>query len=251
MQIVDGIESCSQNFIDLLQVVQICARKAAAGHAAAAGINRPQVVFVLGVADLYVAIAGKEPTVAGVARGHHAVEHVDAAADAFNQILGRSHAHQIARLFCGHFVHDGVHDLKHLFFRLAHGQAAHGIAMVADVGKARQRLLSEMRKHAALHNAKERIWIFQPVELIAAAARPAKRKPHGVCSLLFGCRTISDHVGRAFVKDHRDVGIKDALNLHGDFRRQKEFVAVDRRSKTHAFFGDLSQLPEAKNLKAA
>lgn len=71
-------------------MMQVSAGVAAARCASAGGIERTGVVLVLGVADLDVAVTGKEPTVAGITRGHHAVKHVDAARNAFNQILRRS-----------------------------------------------------------------------------------------------------------------------------------------------------------------
>ena len=45
--------------------------------------------------------AGEELAVARVAGRHHAVEHVDAAGDALDEVLGRPRTHQIARLVGG------------------------------------------------------------------------------------------------------------------------------------------------------
>ena len=232
-------------------MVQVSAGVAAARCASAGGIERTGVVLVLGVADLDVAVTGKEPTVAGITRGHHAVKHVDAARNAFNQILGRSHPHQITRLVFGHLVHDSIHDGKHLFFRFTNRQATQGVTVETDFLQARKRLFAQFREHAALNDAEKRVGIFEAIEFLTAAPGPTKRQTHRIGRFLFGRGTIADHVRRAFVKLHHDVGIQNLLNLHRDFRRQKELVAIDGRSKAHAFLRNLAQLTKAKHLETA
>ena len=74
MQIVDGIEACPQNFVHLLQMMQISARVTAARCASAGGIERTGVVLVLGVADLDVLVRNglfvvSEPVVDQMAYG--------------------------------------------------------------------------------------------------------------------------------------------------------------------------------------
>ena len=58
-------------------------------------------------------------------------------------------------------------------------------------------------------------------------------------------------IGWAFVKEHRDVGAEDALDLHAFFRRQHHGVAIEVILEAHAFLGDLAQFGERPDLKAA
>ena len=64
-------------------------------------VQRPRIVGMAGVAQIDLAEAGKRHAVAAVTGRHHAIEHVDAARDRFQQILGRADAHQVARAIGG------------------------------------------------------------------------------------------------------------------------------------------------------
>jgi hypothetical protein len=58
-------------------------------------------------------------------------------------------------------------------------------------------------------------------------------------------------VGRAFVEDHRDVGVEHVLDAHGFLGRQEQAVAVDRRLEPDSLLADLAQRTEGKDLKTA
>jgi len=73
--------------------MQIGKGKIRTGVAAAARIQRPRVVAVLGIADFDIAKTGKQPAVASIAGWHDTVEHVDTLGDTVDQILGRPDAH--------------------------------------------------------------------------------------------------------------------------------------------------------------
>ena len=47
----------------------------------ATGVERRNVVAVLGITNLDVAKSREQPAITGVAGGHHAIEHVDALCD--------------------------------------------------------------------------------------------------------------------------------------------------------------------------
>ena len=79
---MDGIELRPQNFIGLLQVIEVGPGKALAGIAGARRVYWAVIVFIATVAQLQIAKAGKEPAIAGIAGGHDAIKHVDAQTDA-------------------------------------------------------------------------------------------------------------------------------------------------------------------------
>ena len=80
-----------------------------------------------------VPVAGEVVAVARVAGRHHAIEHVDAARDRFDQVLGPAHAHQVARAVVGQLRAGVLEHRVALGLRLADGQAADRIAVEADV----------------------------------------------------------------------------------------------------------------------
>jgi len=135
-----------------------------------------------------------------------------------------------------------IKNLHHLFLRFADGEAADGIAVKTDCLEAFERFVAQMLEHAALDDTEQRIRILQTIEFVTGASSPAERKTHGVRSFFFSGRTAVDFVRCALVKNHSDIGVQHLLNFHRNFRRQEETFAVDRRSKTHAFFGNLAQL---------
>ena len=154
-------------------------------------------------------------------------------------------------MILGELPRDFVKNAKHLFLGFSHGKTAQGVPVKADLLEALERLLAQVREHAALHDAEERIGVLKPVKLILRALRPAQAHAHRGAGFRLRSRTVADFVGRAFVKLHHDVGIERVLNLHRDLGRKEELVAVDGARELHAFFGDLAQLTETEDLKAA
>ena len=120
-------------------------------------IERAFVLGIFGVAQIEPAAPGEGLVMAARARRHHAVEHVDAAGNGFEQILRRADAHQIARPILrqhrsGH--RDGV---EHGGLPFTHRQPADRIAVEADVLQNPGALLSEVGIDAALHDAEQRL----------------------------------------------------------------------------------------------
>lgn len=83
------------------------------------------------------------------------------------------------------------------------------------------------------------------------AASPTQRKAHGVRSFFFRGGAAVDLIRCTFVENHRDIGVQHLLDFHRNFRRQEEPLTVDRRSKTHAFFGNFAQFAQREDLEAA
>ena len=98
-----------------------------------------------------------------------------------------------------------------------------------------------MLEHAALHDAKERVGVFQPRKFGLAAPGPAQGKLHAGARLALGGDVALGFVGRAFVELHDDVAVQHRLDLHADLGREEETVAIDGAGEFHAFFADLAQ----------
>ena len=84
------------------------------------------------------------------------------------------------------------------------------------------------------------------MHVIAAAARPPGRafqRVSGAC--------VISGIFDALVEDHGDVRTERLLNLDGFFRREEMFRTVQVRTEHDAVIGDLAEIGEAENLKAA
>ena len=256
MQVVDAREHRPQHLAAAVQVVQVSpAHTSAAGVAAAGLVDRPGIGLVASVADAQVTEAGEQMAVAGVARGHHAVEHVDAAGHALDQVFGRAHAHQVARFVCRQPVRGVRHDAQHLVLGLAHADAANRVARQVERGQRFDRLLAQVLKHAALDDAEQRVAVFQPVELGDTAPGPAQAQLHRRPGLRLGGQHPFALVRRALVELHHDVAVEQGLHLHADLGRQEQLVAVDRRREAHTLLADLAPTAiaaaQAPDLKTA
>src|ERR1700704_657875 len=97
-EIMQRVKGTCGHFPSHVEMPQIRARMRAARVAAALRIQWSSVLRKPRVLDIDAPLAGEELAVAGVASRHDAVEHVDAACDAFDKIRRRPCAHQVARL---------------------------------------------------------------------------------------------------------------------------------------------------------
>src|SRR5215213_8111717 len=89
-QVMQRVKGGSGHFAGLIKMPQIGPRKVAACITAARRIDRTVVFRILGVLDVDRSFAGKQLSVPRVARGHDAVEHVDSARHAFDEVNGRA-----------------------------------------------------------------------------------------------------------------------------------------------------------------
>ena len=131
-------------------------------------------------------------------------------------------------------------------FGFAHRQPADGDAVKADVHQAVQRLLAQVAVQVALHNAEQRVGVFQVVEGAARTLGPAQAHAHRL-----GGGGVVNLARRAFVEDHHDVRVQHLLDFHRLFRRQEQLVAVDRALEGNAFLGNLVHGAQAEYLEAA
>src|SRR5688500_4812258 len=92
-QVMQRVKGAAGHFAGPVKVTQIGARKVAAGVTGTRRIDGPIVLRELCVLDIYCAFTSEELAIASVSRRHHAVEHVDAARDIFDQIDRRADPH--------------------------------------------------------------------------------------------------------------------------------------------------------------
>src|SRR4051812_42662001 len=133
-----------------IYVPQIGARVVATGIAAAPRIERAVVFGKPRVLDIDAALAGEELPVSRIPRRHDAIEHVDTSSNAFDQVLRRSGAHEVAgmvhRQACRRPLSHFVHDVR----RLADTEAANGVTLEPERDGGICTRVAEIRKYAAL-----------------------------------------------------------------------------------------------------
>ena len=143
--------------------------------------------------------------------------------------------------------------------RLAHAQAADGVAVKVHLDEAFGALAAQVAVHAALDDAEQGLgaarlqtrschgdFVLMGAEVIERAPRPG----HGEAQALFGAAAFGGVLG-ALVEGHGDVGAEGDLHVHGVLGREEVAAAVEMRAEAHAFVRDFAQLAEAEDLEAA
>jgi len=127
-QVVVGCEAVPEQFVVPEEVVEVGEAELAAGEAIAGGVGRGVDLAVGGVADGEPACIREEGAVAAEPGGEDAIEHVDAAGDAFDEVFGAADAHEVARPVDGELGAGDFDGLPHAGFGFADGEAADGEA---------------------------------------------------------------------------------------------------------------------------
>ena len=182
-------------------------------------------------------------------RRHHAIEHVDAARDALDQVIRRADAHEIARLIRREIGLARFDRREHIRLRLAHREAAERVARQVEPRERLRAFPAQKRVGAPLNDAEQCppfARLHQPLEGGLRALRPAQREPHRARDLLVWRRQPD-----AFVELHDDVAIEQVLDLDRALGREFVLRAVDMALECHALFGELAQRGEAHHLKPA
>lgn len=129
VKVMDGIEPRPEHLVTTVQVIKIGTRVMRAGVAVAGGVERAVIIAILGIANFHHPLAGEQVAIARVARGHDAIELVNAARHRLHQIAWGADAHQITGFVGGQARGQGVQHGETLVFGLAHREAADGVAI--------------------------------------------------------------------------------------------------------------------------
>lgn len=93
MQVMNGVEPCAANFFGALQMMQVGPTKMAASIACAVFIKGAQIITKTSIANFYIPVARKEPTITRITCGEHAVKHIDPVTNSLDQIFWCAYAH--------------------------------------------------------------------------------------------------------------------------------------------------------------
>jgi len=226
----------------------------AARVAATLGIRWFLVIGKARIPDVQTSLAGEELSIAGVAGGQDAVEHVDPSGHALDEILWRPGTHQIPGLLFRQTRRGGGNDVVHDVNRLPDAQPSDRISLEADRLGGFGTFATEVRKDSPLHDAKLRLPGVadddvrprggpQRREPTPATGGPANRPLHRRGRLV-PCGWI----GKTFIEDHRDVRPELRLDVHSPLRRQLMPGPVDMRLEVGPVLGDATPLRETEYL---
>ncbi|HJX76483.1 MAG TPA: hypothetical protein VJ247_08995, partial [Gaiella sp.] len=117
MYIVQGKQAKPEDLVGGEEVTDVAAREARARRAIALIIERARIGAKLGAFDVQAAVASERGTVSSHARRCDAVEEIDAAADAFDEVFGEADAHEVARPVAWELGIDDLEDAIHVGLR--------------------------------------------------------------------------------------------------------------------------------------
>src|ERR1044072_1392643 len=134
---------------------EVSSRITTAYGTAASLVHRPLVAAVASVLDADFASTRKERPVARVARGHHAIEHINSAGDSVDYVFGRADSHQVSRLVFGKPGRDVGDHIKHCALFFADRQPADCVSVKADLKQPFKTALAKVWKDASLIDSKQ------------------------------------------------------------------------------------------------
>src|SRR5688572_15526780 len=124
MYIVQREQADAEYLVAHEEMPNVRATEATAGDTFAAFVERQGVVPVFCPLDVEAAGDREDGSVSSHARRGDAVEHVDSAADALDQVSGESDTHEVARPCAGQCLVDDVEHLVHRGLLLADREPA-------------------------------------------------------------------------------------------------------------------------------
>ena len=142
------------------QVIDVRARiTTRTDRTGALGIKRACVCEVLSVLEVHATLMGKRGAHTSGARWKHAVKHINAAGNTTDKRGRITNTHQVARLIARHVIGAKWRQrLKHNLVRLSNGIATNAITReIANRLKVLNGALAQIKMHATLNNAKERL----------------------------------------------------------------------------------------------
>ena len=224
-----------------------------AGGTAAALLDRALIQLVGLVQEVQLAVIGVHVAVAAVPAGIDAVEKVDAALHAFQDIRRRADAHQVSGLSKRQMRHDDIQDMVHFLVALAHGQPADRVTRQIQFGDFLRVADADVLKGRALVDAEQKLLsvdglrqAVQTFQFGLAAAQPAGGAVHAALHVILRGRILD-----TLVEGHRDGGGEVRLDLHALLRPHEYLPAVHVRVEMDTLFFDLAQVRQRKDLKAA
>jgi hypothetical protein len=250
IEVVKGEHALSRDFAGPEAVTQKCFGKTG-NVRVGVGTQWKWIELEFLIFNVDGAVRGEGLSVAGAAGGVNAVKHINALANHFEKLGGRSKSHRVAGFVLrkeGFGVLDGG---EHFVFRFTDRDSADGVSVEIEIDEFAGGLLPEIGIDASLNDSEVELSTGSTDGLVGfnpllAALSPSGGEVGGFLGILAFTR-----VGRAFIKKHRDVRAEDALDLHTLFRAEHHAGAVEVALKLHSLLRDLADFGKRPDLEAA
>ena len=154
-EVVEGDHLGGQGFAAAKEMVDVGAAEAAAEPTAAVRIGREAIFGEPAPPDVEGPLGGKKAPMAGVPRRQYAVEEIESAADAVEDVRGRADSHEVAGRVLRHPPYEAFEQGSHLVVFLAHRQPAEGVAAKAHLHEPLEALAPQLFVQAPLDDAEE------------------------------------------------------------------------------------------------
>jgi len=213
-----------------------------AGIALTAFLDGPCILSKLCVAEVDASCRREHSPVSPQSAGQHAIKDVDAPCDAFHQVLGCAHSHEIAGLSLWQERCERIQNAQGICLALTHGKAADGIPLKVHLRQKAGALGAQVLKDATLHDAKQ--GLVTPRVSSQAAFRPQVRAAHGLLHIV----SVVWH--GTLVEHHGYIRAKHLLYLDNLLRRQPMLRPVNVRAKGHARLVYAAEPLQGEHLKA-
>ena len=227
-----------QQFLSLKQVVQVSLGVYAVDFAAIR-IDRREIVLPLLVAHVHRAFVGKEHGVSAVTGWHHAVEHIHAALNAFENVLRCTNAHQVTWARLGQNLIYHLNHLVHHLSRLAYGQTADRgttaiVKLAQHVANMLGCILAQVLIGTTLNDREQRLVVAVQglglVESLNAALQPSLSEAQAVLGIF-----VVALAWRALVERHHDIGANHTLGVHHVLRRKDMLRTINMTAELATF----------------
>ena len=177
-----------------------------ARRALAAFLDRARIQLVFLVEQIHFSMVCVNMAVASVPARIYAVEEIDAALYAFQNVCRRSNAHQIRRFVFRQVRNDFVENMVHLLVALSYCQTADCIAIEIHLGNPFCMVNADILINRTLVDSEQKLMfvdrvfpLVQLLHLIFASLQPSRRAVDRVLHITALC-----HTRRALVESHRD-----------------------------------------------
>ena len=180
---------------------------------------------------------------AGIPGRHDAVKEVHPTVDAFNDVGGCAHPHEVPGLVCGHMGLYCVDDVVHHLGLLPYRQTSDGVAVAGKLCNLIHVPHPQVLIGTALVDPKEHLAGVEAVrggdQLLVLRHTPLQPPERPLTGGLYV--VVGGWVLHTLVKGHGDIAAQVGLDAHGLLRPHEDPAAVDVGGEGDPLLRDLPQ----------
>ena len=203
---MQNTETHAEHFFCFQQMTDVGSAVMTARRALAAFLNRTRIQLVFLIEQVHFSMVCVNVAVTSVPARVYAVEEIDAALYALENICRRSNAHQIRRFVFRQVRNHFVKNMIHLLMAFSYCQSADRITVEIHLGNPFCMVNADILINRTLVDSEQKLMfvdrvfpLVQLLHLIFASLQPSRRAVDRVLHITALC-----HTRRALVESHRD-----------------------------------------------